>query len=85
MLLRFVDFSQEQPEYFALMFVDRSVPRIRDHYQRFPLLIEAKRRMTEAFDAATACPVPQGTQGHVDPWHAIASTMSQMEPPDLGK
>jgi AcrR family transcriptional regulator len=45
-LLRFVEFSQEQPEYFALMFVDRSVPRIRDHYQRFPLLIEAKRRMT---------------------------------------
>jgi AcrR family transcriptional regulator len=45
-LVRFVEFSQEQPEYFALMFVDRSVPRIRDHYQRFPLLIEAKRRMT---------------------------------------
>lgn len=45
-LLRFVEFSQEQPEYFALMFLDRSVPRIRDHYQRFPLLIEAKRRMT---------------------------------------
>lgn len=45
-LIRFVEFSQEQPEYFALMFLDRSVPRIRDHYARFPLLIEAKRRMT---------------------------------------
>lgn len=45
-LIRFVEFSQEQPEYFALMFLDRSVPRIKDHYQRFPLLIEAKRRMT---------------------------------------
>lgn len=45
-LIRFVEFSQDQPEYFALMFLDRSVPRIKDHYQRFPLLIEAKRRMT---------------------------------------
>jgi AcrR family transcriptional regulator len=45
-LIRFVEFSQEQPEYFALMFLDRSVPQIRDHYARFPLLIEAKRRMT---------------------------------------
>jgi AcrR family transcriptional regulator len=45
-LLRFVEFSQEQPEYFALMFLDRTVPRIRDHYHRFPLLIEAKRRLT---------------------------------------
>jgi AcrR family transcriptional regulator len=29
------EFSREQPEYFALMFIDRSVPRIGREYQRF--------------------------------------------------
>src|SRR6476659_1015684 len=29
------EFSREQPEYFALMFIDRSVPRISREYERF--------------------------------------------------
>ena len=39
----------------------------------------------EAFDAATACRVPQAAQGHVDSRPAIAAAMGQMEAPDLGK
>src|SRR6476659_922889 len=32
---RLYQFSREQPQYFALMFVDRSVPRINREYERF--------------------------------------------------
>jgi AcrR family transcriptional regulator len=32
---RLYEFSREQPQYFALMFVDRSVPRINREYERF--------------------------------------------------
>ena len=32
---RLYEFSREQPQYFALMFVDRSVPRISREYERF--------------------------------------------------
>lgn len=34
----FYEFSQEQPAYFELMFVDRSVPRITEHWDGFELL-----------------------------------------------
>ena len=34
----FYEFSQEQPAYFELMFVDRSVPRITQHWDGFELL-----------------------------------------------
>jgi AcrR family transcriptional regulator len=39
----FYEFSKEQPQYFALMFVDRSVPSIRCVYERFPFAREAKQ------------------------------------------
>src|ERR1700758_2085836 len=35
MFWRFYQFSREHPQYFALMFVDRSVPRISREYERF--------------------------------------------------
>src|SRR5512141_2817541 len=35
MFWRYYQVSKEHPEYFALMFLDRSVPRIRDHWERF--------------------------------------------------
>src|SRR6185436_4280529 len=34
----FYEFSKEQPEYFDLMFVDRSVPRISQQWQGFEFL-----------------------------------------------
>lgn len=41
----FYEFSQEQPEYFALMFVDRSVPRISREYERFAFAREMKAHL----------------------------------------
>ena len=34
-LLRLYEFSRQQPQYFELMFLDRSVPRISQAYERF--------------------------------------------------
>ena len=42
-LWHFYEFSKEQPQYFALMFVDRSVPSIRCVYEHFPFAREAKQ------------------------------------------
>src|SRR5260221_3340468 len=39
------EFSREHPEYFALMFVDRSVPRISREYERFVFAREMKDRL----------------------------------------
>src|SRR5277367_5616331 len=39
---RFYQFSREQPQYFALMFVDRSVPRIIREYDRFTFVRDMK-------------------------------------------
>jgi AcrR family transcriptional regulator len=38
----FYEFSREHPQYFALMFVDRSVPRISREYERFAFARELK-------------------------------------------
>ena len=43
----FYGFSAEHQELFALMFLDRSVPRIGAHYQRFRLLIDMKQRTAD--------------------------------------
>jgi AcrR family transcriptional regulator len=59
MFWRYYEFSKEHPEYFALMFLDRSVPRIRDHWERFGFVGEMKHdmvlRIRQAIDAG-ACP-----------------------------
>ena len=39
---RLYEFSRDQPQYFALMFVDRSVPRISREYERFTFAREMK-------------------------------------------
>src|SRR6266496_113798 len=39
---RLYEFSREYPQYFALMFVDRSVPRISREYERFAFAREIK-------------------------------------------
>src|SRR5437867_1149593 len=40
---RLYEFSREHPEYFWLMFVDRSVPRICREYERSPIVRELRR------------------------------------------
>lgn len=59
-------FSIDHPQYFALMFLDRSVPRISKDWERFGFVGEMKHdmvlRIQEAIDAG-ACPA--GTPPHV--------------------
>jgi AcrR family transcriptional regulator len=38
-------FSKEQPQYFALIFLDRHVPRIGREYERFAVISQLKERM----------------------------------------
>ena len=42
---RLYEFSKEHPEYFALMFIDRAVPRISQEYERFAFARETKARV----------------------------------------
>jgi AcrR family transcriptional regulator len=42
---RFYEFSKTHPEYFALMFVDRSVPRISQDWNRFGFVRDMRLKM----------------------------------------
>lgn len=59
MFFRYYEFSKQHPEYFALMFLDRSVPRISRDWERFGFVSEIKHdmvaRIQQAIDAG-ACP-----------------------------
>jgi len=52
MVWRVYEFSREQPQYFALMFVDRSVPRISREYERFAFAREMKCHLLEELQRA---------------------------------
>ena len=62
MFWRYFEFSKEHPEYFALMFLDRSVPRISKDWNRFGFVGEMRHvmilRIQQAIDAGT---LPAGT------------------------
>jgi AcrR family transcriptional regulator len=49
---RLYEFSKQHPQYFALMFVDREVPRISQEYERFAFVREVKARVV---DLVRAC------------------------------
>jgi AcrR family transcriptional regulator len=49
---RLYEFSREHPQYFALMFVDRSVPRISREYERFAFARQMKAHMVEEIRAS---------------------------------
>jgi len=49
--VQFYDFSCQHPEYFTLMFVDRSVPRISREYERFAFAREKKRQVVQLIQA----------------------------------
>ena len=44
-LMRVYEFSKSHPEYFALMFLDRSVPRISKDWQRFGFVREMRLQL----------------------------------------
>lgn len=60
------EFSKAHPEYFALMFLDRSVPRISQDWERFGFVREMKKNLAafiqEAIDAGD---FPAGTDPHI--------------------
>jgi AcrR family transcriptional regulator len=61
---RFYVFSREHPQYFALMFVDRSVPRISREYERFAFA----REMKDVLLSHAQCAVRSGAlPSHVAP------------------
>jgi AcrR family transcriptional regulator len=51
MFLKLYEFSREQPQYFALIFVDRSVPRISREYERFAFARDRKKHIADALQA----------------------------------
>jgi AcrR family transcriptional regulator len=44
------EFSRHHPQYFALMFLDRSVPRISREYERFAFARETKRHIAQEIE-----------------------------------
>jgi len=60
---RLYEFSCEQPQYFALMFMERSVPRISREYERFSFVQAMKRNIAAEFEACIAAgELPPGTK-----------------------
>jgi AcrR family transcriptional regulator len=62
MFWRYYQFSKQHPEYFALMFLDRSVPKISRDWERFGFVMEMKREMSARIQTAIdAGEFPKGT------------------------
>jgi AcrR family transcriptional regulator len=47
---RIYEFSRQHPQYFALMFLDRSVPRISREYERFSFARETKQHVMKELE-----------------------------------
>lgn len=63
---RLYQFSCEHPQYFALMFVDRAVPRISREYERFDFAREMKQATLRHLEAAIhEGALPAGTSPEV--------------------
>jgi AcrR family transcriptional regulator len=64
---RLYEFSKAQPQYFALVFLDRRVPRIAREYERFPFMSELKsrlhRQMQQCIDEGIFPPTVQAEVG----------------------
>ncbi len=61
---RMYDFSRQQPQYFELMFVDRSVPRISQAYERFAFARDMKAQLIAEIQA---CIDSGALASHLDP------------------
>jgi AcrR family transcriptional regulator len=60
-MLRVYDFSKSHPEYFALMFLDRSVPQISKNWSRFGFVREMRLQLDAVIQRAIdAGQLPQG-------------------------
>jgi len=62
MFLRYYAFSKDHSEYFALMFLDRTVPQISRNWERFGFISEIKHDMVSRIQhAIEAGAFPEGT------------------------
>jgi len=62
----FYEFSKQQPEFFSLMFVDRSVPKITEQWEGFEILQDMLGRAVAALQRATdAGHFPKDMNPHV--------------------
>jgi AcrR family transcriptional regulator len=68
----FYEFSRQHPQYFLLMFVDRSVPRISREYERFAFAREIKGRFVAEIQA---CVEEQLLPGTVEPYVVLRLMM----------
>jgi AcrR family transcriptional regulator len=65
MFWRYYEFSKEHPEYFALMFLDRTVPRISRDWNRFGFVGEMRHDMVDRIRQAIDTGVfPAGTSAN---------------------
>jgi AcrR family transcriptional regulator len=63
---RLYEFSREHPQYFELMFMDRSVPRISQVYERFAFAREMKSHLVAQLQACIDAKVfPANVNAHV--------------------
>jgi AcrR family transcriptional regulator len=63
MFWRYYEFSKEHPEYFALMFLDRSVPQISKNWNRFGFVGEMRHEMVVRIQQAIESGAfPAGTE-----------------------
>ena len=61
--LRFYEFSKTHPEYFALMFVDRTVPKISRDWNRFGFVRDMRKTMAAGIqNVIDAGDFPAGTE-----------------------
>ena len=61
--MRLYEFSRAHPEYFSLMFLDRTVPRLSQDWQRFGFVRQMKKRIESRIQAAIdAGAFPRDTQ-----------------------
>ncbi len=51
---RYYEFSKAQPEYFALMFVDRSVPRLTEEWERLAFMREMREELNRDIAACVS-------------------------------
>jgi AcrR family transcriptional regulator len=64
-LMRFYEFSKTHPEYYALMFVDRSVPKISHDWNRFGFVRDMRQTMASAVQSLVDVgDFPAGTDAH---------------------
>jgi len=60
-MMRVYEFSKSHPEYFALMFLDRSVPQISKHWSRFGFVRDMRLQLDALIQRAIdAGQLPQG-------------------------